>query len=175
MKKYPLKLTGKQERFCQEYIVDYNATKAAKRAGFSEKSASTIGFKQLAKVAVQKRIGQLQESQEKRTQINADMILARIWEIANINLADAYNDDGSLKKIKDMPEEIQRAISGIKTYKDFLEGVEVGETKEIKLWDKVRALELLGKNRKLFTDKVEHSGKLTLEDIVAGSGEANEA
>ena len=46
-----------------------------------------------------------------------------------------------------------------------------GYIKKIKFWDKPRALELLGKNQKLFTEKVEHSGSVTLEQLVAGSHE----
>ena len=65
-----------------------------------------------------------------------------------------------------MPEALRLAISSIEVFEEF-EGsgkdrVYIGDTKKLKIWDKVKALELLGKHLKLFTEKLELSGKVEL-------------
>lgn len=104
---------------------------------------------------------------------------ARICEeLKSIGLADirgAYDDQGNLKDMKDMPAELARVIAGVDVNEEFqtVDGQpeKIGTTKKIKLWDKLRALELLGKNLSMFRDAVDHnvSGRVTLEDMVAGS------
>lgn len=165
------KLTPKQERFCLEYVIDFNATRAARDSGYSAKTAMEQGYQLLQIPSVRQKIEELKAEQDERLLITSDMIRARLWEIANVDPALAYDENGQLLPIHKIPEEVRRAIAGIDIYKDFTEGVEIGETKKLKFWNKNQALELLGKTRKLFTEKVEHSGKVTLEDLVAGSNE----
>ncbi|HTL13079.1 MAG TPA: terminase small subunit [Bdellovibrionota bacterium] len=165
----------RREAFCQEYLVDKNATKAAERAGYSKNSAQEQGSRLLSDAMVRARVDELLANQEKRTQITADRVLKELARVAFMDLSGAYNDAGGLLAVKDMPEDVRRAIAGVKIYDEF-DGVgrereKIGETTEIKTIDKVRALELLGKHLKLFTDKLEHSGKISLEQLVAGSTE----
>ena len=75
-------LTEKQKMFVLEYLVDLNATAAARRAGYSEKTADKIAFQLLEKTLVQKAIQEQMEAREKRTLITADMVLQRWWDIA---------------------------------------------------------------------------------------------
>lgn len=77
------KLTDKQEKFCQEYLIDLNATKAAIRAGYSEKTAYSVGSENLKKPEIQKNIQELQEGIKKRNQISVDEILQDLIEIKN--------------------------------------------------------------------------------------------
>lgn len=76
------KLTEKQKRFCEEYLIDLNATQAAIRAGYSVKSASRISIELLNKTHVQKYISYLQSEQSERTQITADTVLKELEKIA---------------------------------------------------------------------------------------------
>ena len=69
------KLTDKQEMFCREYIVDLNATQAAIRAGYSEKTAQRIGSENLSKLVIQERIAELMKERTERVEINADWVL----------------------------------------------------------------------------------------------------
>ena len=69
------KLNDKQETFCQEYVIDINATQAAIRAGYSEKTANRIASQLLSKLDIQERIAELKQERSKRTQIDADWVL----------------------------------------------------------------------------------------------------
>lgn len=128
------KLTAKQERFCREYIIDLNATRAAIRAGYSEKTANRIASENLSKLDIQEKIRQLQQKIEARTEITQDKVLN---ELANIGFAEP--------------------------------------SKQIRVIDKIKALELLGKHLGIFTDKLQVKGdiktinpyeNLTTEDLI---------
>lgn len=76
-------LTPKQALFVQEYLIDLNATKAAMRAGYSARTADKIGGQLLAKTGVAAAINAALEDRARRTQITADQVLIRWWDIAN--------------------------------------------------------------------------------------------
>jgi phage terminase small subunit len=156
------RLTPKQERFCEEYLVDLNATQASIRAGYSAKTAEQQGPRLLGNVGVAARIDKLRAIQSKRTQVTADRVIAELARIAFLDLGSAYDSTGRLLHVQNMPEDVRRAIAGTKIFEEF-EGFgkdreKIGETTEIKTVDKTRALELLGKHLKMFTEKLEHSG-----------------
>jgi Phage terminase, small subunit len=77
-----MKLTEKQKRFCEEYLVDLNATKAAIRAGYSQKTAEQIGYKLVQKSSVLEYLRELRENQSRRTGITADTVLKELEKIA---------------------------------------------------------------------------------------------
>lgn len=76
-------MTPKQEKFCQEYVVDLNGTQAAIRAGYSPRTANEQSTRLLAKVHVQKFIADLKQDQAVRTQITADYVLSGLKEVAD--------------------------------------------------------------------------------------------
>ena len=75
-------LNPKQEKFCREYVVDFNGTQAAIRAGYSEKTANRIASENLSKLDIQAFIKSLQEEQAKELEITAKEITENIKEIA---------------------------------------------------------------------------------------------
>lgn len=184
-------LTEKQIRFCKEYLIDLNATRAYKRAGYSVKSdaaAATEGSKLLRNPKVQEEIDKLIKRREKRTEIKQDDVINELAAIAFQNISDyakviqkpAYiNDNGKRVKLLDengkpvmyetveltltdnLTDKQKKAISYIKTGKY---GIEIGT------YNKVDALELLGRHLGMFKDKVEVSGldeeKSKLDDII---------
>lgn len=81
-------LTEKQQRFIEEYLIDLNATKAAIRAGYSEKRASEIGYQLLQKTTIKSAIQAAAEERSKRTAITADRVLQEIGEVAFMSAAD---------------------------------------------------------------------------------------
>ena len=81
-------MTDKQARFCEEYMVDLNATQAAIRAGYSPASAKTVGPRLLENVGVQKLIAQLQAEQSRRTGVSTDRVVRELAKIAFVNAAD---------------------------------------------------------------------------------------
>ncbi len=76
------KLSVKHKRFCEEYLVDLNATQAAIRAGYKEKTARSQGQRLLTNVDIQKYIAELQKKQSERTGITADTVLKELEKIA---------------------------------------------------------------------------------------------
>ena len=75
-------LEPRQERFVQEYLIDLNATQAAIRAGYSEKSARQMGTENLSKPSIQAAISKAQAERAERTGIAADKALREAWSIA---------------------------------------------------------------------------------------------
>lgn len=86
-------LTPKQERFVQEYLVDLNATAAAKRAGYSSKRASELGYQLLQKTTVQTAIQNAQLERQKRTKVTQDYVIGKLMEIADKDASDAQDSD----------------------------------------------------------------------------------
>jgi phage terminase small subunit len=76
-------LTDKQERFCQEYVIDLNGAAAARRAGYSKKTSNRLGSRLLSNVDIQRRISELQVEQVGRTQVDADFVVERLRAIAD--------------------------------------------------------------------------------------------
>ena len=139
------KLTERQKRFCDEYLIDLNATQAAIRAGYSKKTAKDIGSENLTKPDIAARIEKRRAAQIKRTEITADRVLLELARIAFVD-GSAFATITARGKVKFTPtDELtndQRAvIAGVKNGKFGT---------EIKTNDKVRALELLGKHLGLF-------------------------
>lgn len=161
--------------FCREYLVDMNGTKAAERAGYSEDSAASQASRLLRNDNVAAFLKELIRKRAAAVDLSAERVLAEIMKLAFSDLSQAFNDKGELKSFVDMPEDIRRAIAGVEVdelYEGFGKDREqIGVTKKIKLWDKPKSLEMLARHLKLLTDKVEHSGKVTLEQMLAGSNE----
>jgi phage terminase small subunit len=157
------KLNAKQLAFCQEYLIDLNATQAAIRAGYSAKTARQVAAENLTKPDIQTEVSRLIDERAARNKIDADTVLGELLRIARADIGQAFNPDGSLKPLADMPEEIRRAISGVDVFEEFAgrgeDREQIGFTKKIRFWDKVKALEMLGRHLRMFSDRVELTGK----------------
>lgn len=116
----------------------------------------------LLNVMIRAKINTLIKQQLDRIKIKADFIVRELLNTATINLRDAYDQQGNLLPIEDMPEPLQKAIAEIKT-EELFDGhgedrEHIGTAKTIKIADRLRALELLGKHLKMFTDVHEITG-----------------
>lgn len=162
-------LNPNQARFVEEYLVDLNATQAAIRAGYSERSAHVTGTRLLANAKVREAVDEAKRARAERVEVKQDTVLRELLRIATVDIGQAYDEEGRLRPLKDIPEDVRRAIAGIEV--DEIGGEEggIGFTRKVKFWDKPKALELIGKHLKLFTDRFEVEGKLTLEQLVAAS------
>ena len=78
-------MTDKQARFCEEYMIDLNATQAAIRAGYSPKTANEQAARLLANVSIQNRIAQLQAEQSRRTGVSADRVVRELAKVAFVD------------------------------------------------------------------------------------------
>ncbi len=129
------RLTAKQDRFVEEYLVDLNATQAALRAGYSEKTARSIGAENLSKPDIEKAIADALEARRLRTEITQDRVLEELAAIAFAPLP---------------------------------------EVREVKMSDRLVALDKLAKHLGMFTEHHHHTGEVTTsvrdlsdEDLVA--------
>lgn len=156
------KLTPKQTAFVQEYLIDLNATQAAIRAGYSEKTSYSIGQENLNKPEIQEAVQKAMEERSKRTEITQDRVLKELALIGFLDIRDAFDESGNLIPIKNMPEDVARAIGGIDHSVIGSDEEKVGVTSKIKLIDKKGTLELMGRHLKMFTDKVEMEGNVSV-------------
>lgn len=147
------KLTALQKRFIEEYLVDLNATQAAIRAGYSEKTAYSIGSENLKKPEIAERIRKRQEARVDRTQITQDFVLLELAKIAKADgtMFARVDGRGSVRftKTDDLAPEECAAIAGIKKGKFGT---------EVKTYDKVKALELIGKHLGMFGTRKDTDG-----------------
>ncbi|MDR5616838.1 terminase small subunit [Arsenophonus sp.] len=162
-------LTNKQEAFCREYLIDLNATQAAIRAGYSEKTAKDIACQNLAKLNIQKRIQTLMEERKNRIEVNADYVLKRLVDIDQMDVLDIITESGDLRPIKDWPKVWRTTLSGFDIAAIRVDGAEA-LLKKIKWPDKIKNLELLGKHVSVqaFRDQIknEHDVVGTLSDLM---------
>ena len=137
-------LTPKQLRFCQEYLIDYNATQSYIRAGYSAKSisiANSEGFKLLNKPIIQKKIAELSKKIAQDNELTIEKVIGEISSLAFSNIRDFYDDEGQFKKLSDLTLEQARCIESINPVPLKDGSVQF----KIKLHDKNRALEKLMK------------------------------
>ena len=170
-----LKLTPKQKLFCKYYLISLNATDAAIKAGYSKKTANRIGTENLSKPVIREYLESQMKSKEQELDISVDRILRELASIAFLDISEFYNDDGTLKNIKQIDETARRAIQSVTTREEQGATIENGEIKpqffnvnNIKANDKLKALELLGKYHSIFKDKIEHSFDEKIENWLRG-------
>ncbi len=152
-----VKLTPKQQRFCNEYLVDLNATQAAIRAGYSQRTAAEIGVENLTKPNIQAEIKRLMDVRGERCQISADLVLERISELAFSNIfpvLKALEDN----RLDQLPESVKRTVKALKVKRD-----KDGTIAEyaIAMHDKIRPLQMLGRHLGMFKDDAEAIAVLT--------------
>mgnify|MGYP003454838347 FL=1 len=169
-------LTPKQARFVDEYLIDLNATKAAIRAGFSEKSASRQAVELLNKTHVRDAIEVRRTDRSEKTQINAAWLLERLAAEATADINDIYGSDGELLPVKDWPLIWRQGlVTGIDAEEIEVNGVRVGIVRKIRQSDRLRRLELIGKHIgvKAFEEQVSIKGLDTLADRLARAAQRN--
>lgn len=166
--KEPRALTPKQRLFAIEYLRDLNATEAAIRAGYSEKSAAMLGYQLLQIPIVREAIDTEMVDRAKRIKRDADGLLQRLWDEVDADIADLYDADGALKPVREWPMVWRKGlvagmeivtIAGAEPEEagEMLEGQPHGgalkrsrkpeaRIAKIKLSDRARRLELIGRH-----------------------------
>jgi len=162
------KLTPKQGIFIAEYTVDRNATRAALAAGVPLASASVTASRWLKVPAVATAIATLDARRLQKLDISAERVLQEIAKLAYYDNARLYDENGARIPVHQLDEMTRAAVASVED--ETTEGPcrVTTRTQKIKMADRLKALELLGRHQKLFTDKVELGGKLTLEQLVCG-------
>lgn len=170
------KLTAKQQAFVDEYLIDLNATQAAIRAGYSEKTARQIGEENLSKPDIAAAVQKAMDERSRKTGINAENVLGEIGKLAFADIRKVFDENGRLLPIHMLPDEIAASVSSIEVVTSRIPGGEpedVEHTSKIKFWDKRGSLELLGRHLKLFTDKLDVEIKEPLAERLARARKRN--
>ena len=133
-------LTDKQQTFCEEYMIDLNATQAARRAGYSERTAKQIGTENLSKPAIQETISALMAERSAETKIDAAYVIKNLTTIVERCLQQEapVDDEG-----------------------DPIEGAEF----KFDPSPANKSLELIGKNLAMFTDNVNNKHSLDMSEL----------
>ncbi|MDL2224667.1 terminase small subunit [Eubacteriales bacterium OttesenSCG-928-M02] len=162
------RLTDKQKKFVDEYLVDFNATQAAIRAGYSERTATVTASKLLRNPRIQEYLQERQKDLQERTEITQEKVVAEYAKIAFADISDYANvviDESGATQVQltateSLTPDQRVAIAGIKQTANGI---------EVKLYDKQKALEMLGRHLGMFVEKVEHTGNVglsaTIEEI----------
>ena len=100
-----------------------------------------------------------------------ETLLAQLRDIALVDIRQVFDDNGHIKAIDQWPKALASALASFEVVDEYDdEGVKTGTLKKFKLYDKLKAIDLLGKNLALFVERHEINGKLTLEHLVASTG-----
>ena len=160
-------LTKKQKLFVEQYLIDLNATQAAIRAGYSEKTAKDIGCENLAKPNIQIEIEKRMKARGQRTEITQDKVLQELAKIGFADVTDFVTIEDRIVQVKSTAEMSADKIGAIAGIKEGANGI------EIKLNDKGKALELIGRHLGMWKDKTEITGDLGL-NIKVDYGDSDE-
>ena len=109
------------EIFASEYVVDLNGTRAAIAAGYAKRSSVVRASQLLTNRNVVELIQKKLKEREDRVNVRADDVLKELMLIARVDIREAFNENGELKPIKDIPEDVARAMSGVDV-DDLFEG-----------------------------------------------------
>jgi phage terminase small subunit len=171
------KLTNKQKTFVSEYLVDLNATKAAERAGYSKKTAASIGQENLRKPEIATALAEKQAARFQKADITADRVLSELALLGFANMLDyiQVGSNGEARVDLSKLTREQAAAIGEIAVEEFTERTGEDENGKptfenvkrtrFKLTDKRAALVDLGKHLKLFTERLEHRVVFSVKDL----------
>lgn len=155
-------ITPKKQRFAEEYLVDLNATKAAERAGYSERTAKSQGQRLLTDVDVKALITEGMTKRSQSTQITAERVLQELARVAFFDPRRLLNADGSPKPVNELDDDTAAVLSGMDISEEFEGSGEdrrfIGYTKKVKVSDKVAALGLAMRHLGMLNDKLQLGG-----------------
>lgn len=161
------KLTDKQRRFVEEYLIDLNATQAAIRAGYSVKTAKEIAAQNLSKLNISNEIAKAMAERSRRTGVSADRVIEELAKIGFVNICDVVDVTTGRVCLGAKKDDLA-SVQSIK-----IKETEFGTEQEVKLYDKKSALELLGKHLGIFTDKININANVDsrkLDDVISQLG-----
>lgn len=167
-----MKLPPMQDRFVDEWLIDFNGTQAAIRAGYSPKTAAAAAARLLRNVNIQAEIARRQKDLQRRTEVTQERVVMELARVAFADATDYVQVETRIINRGEVKVPIELAVhketaelsadqrAAIASIKQGANGV------EIKLHDKIKALELLGRHIGMFNDKIEV--RATVENPFAG-------
>lgn len=157
-------MTAKQERFVAEYLKDLNATQAAIRSGFSEKTAAQAASRLLRNVEIAQAVQAGKSQQLQSADLSAARVLEEYRRLAFSDVREFFQADGTLKPMSEWSAEQGAQIASMEV---IIKNAEAGDGKtdrvhKFRVWDKTKALTDLAKHFALLTEKVDLSGGIDL-------------
>ena len=177
-------MTKKQRAFCLEYLIDFNGSAAARRAGFAKKSAHTQATDLLRHPVVSRYLSHAISVKQQKLDTDSNALLAELARLSTVDLGRAYAPDGSFLPLHDMPADVRRCICGIEVEEEYETRYENGSglaadelepvlvrtvIRKVKFWDKNKAADTLAKCMKLFSNAANVTVQVSLETLVMGS------
>lgn len=138
------KMTPRQQKFVAAYMVTFNQTRAAQRAGASESGAGRAGHELMRVPLVKAEIQRRLDDRTRRSGLSVERTLEEIRRLMTSDITDYFDDEGHLLNLKELPEEMRACIASVKM-KD-------GEISEIKLWPKPHAIHLAATHLRLLAE-----------------------
>lgn len=161
------KLLPREKRFVEEYMVDLNATRAAREAGYKVGRDSAKAWELMQRPRVLKAIQRKAEAIQRRTDVKTDDIIKELAALGFSDIRRLFDENGRLKRPEEWDWYTAKAIASIEVVARRNNNAdEIEYVHKIRFWDKKGSLELLGKHFQMFTDRIDHSGTIT----VVGTG-----
>lgn len=168
-----LKITDKQKRFCDEYLIDFNGTQAAIRAGYSKKTANEQASRLLTNVNIQEYIKCSQQKTATKLEVTRERIIEEYAKIAFFDIRKLFDGNSRLKYVQEFDDATASALSSVEVdeiWGSSIDGkTQIGDTKKVKLWDKKGALDSLCKMLG-FNAPTEVKGEITFSQMLIESG-----
>jgi phage terminase small subunit len=161
-------MTRRRELFAQEFLKDLNATQAAIRAGYPARTARQAGYRLLRVRAVETRIQADWDKIRQANGVTVERVVEELRRVAFSDLGAFFDANGNLRPLKDLSAEERSALASIRVVTRPIAGGEKGDVEyvhELKLWDKVRALETLARHLGMLLDRTKVEGTLTLAPL----------
>ena len=148
-------LTPRQKRFVEEYLIDLNATQAAIRSGYSVKTAKEIGAENLTKPYIEAAVARAMAERSRRTGVTGDRVILELAKLGFVNISDVANFDDATVRDESSRDDTA-AIQSVKVKRIPTDDGDIVE-RELKLHDKVKSLDLLGRHLGIWNDKLKVS------------------
>lgn len=160
----PSGLTPKRARFVAEYLVDLNATQAAIRSGYSQRTAEVQGCRLLRNAQIAALVAAKTEKQMEKLELTAEMVKERLRLIGFQDIRQLFDEHGNLRPVHELSDTAAAMVAGVEVIKKNAaagDGV-IDTVHKVKVVDPVKALEMLAKHFGLLEEKVVHSGGITI-------------
>lgn len=158
-------MTPKQERFIAEYLIDLNATQAAIRAGYSQKTAASIGEENLRKPEIAQAVAKGTQAQLAKAELTAQMVKDRLAALAFVDPRKFFNADGTIKPITELDADTAAAVAQFEVIKKNAEAGDghMDTVHKVRLVDSTKPLQTLADHFGLTVQKLEHSGTIEIK------------
>lgn len=158
------RFTEKQKRFVDEYLIDLNGTQSAIRAGYSPSTAYQIAHDLMSKPHIAEEIAKRKAERSRRLGINQERVVEELAKIAFSRLTD-FVDPNTGEIREDATEEDLACLESVKV-KVIPTKSGQGVEREVKMTQKIKAIELLGKHLGMFSDKLKVEGSIPI--VISG-------